>query len=419
MFKKTQLENGLRIVTEEVSSFHTVTLGIHVAVGSRFEEGGEAGYSHFLEHMLFKGTPRRTAPQIAREIEAVGGFLNAFTAREYTSYYCKVLYEHFEGAVDLLTDIFLNSTFDGEELEREREVVKEEVRMVDDIPDDLVVDLFYRNLFGEHPLGRSILGSFESLDGLTRDSLIDYQKKHYRPNNVVIAAAGRVDHDRLVELVSRAFEGVNGTASRNYAPPLRGGRRAFVHHKATEQSHICIGTTTYGYADPRRLPLLLLNTELGGGMGSRLFQEIREKRGLAYQVGSHSASFLDTGVLEIFLGTATRNVQEAVEVCLGEVEKLRRNPLTTSDVEAVKNQLKGALLMSLESSDSRMGRLARNEVYLGQFVSVTELIDQINAVTADDVARVIDEVLDPEAMTLTVLGDGENIRLSSSFETVV
>lgn len=415
MFRKTQLENGLRIVTEEVPSFHTVTLGFHVAVGSRFEEEHEAGYSHFIEHMLFKGTRRRTPIQIAREIEAVGGILNAFTAREYTSYYCKVLYENFEESVDLLTDIFVNSTFDQEELDREREVVKEEVRMVDDNPEDRVVELFYRHMFPSHPLGRSILGSTESLDALTRDSMLAYKEKHYRPNNIVIAAAGRVDHDRLVELVAKAFAGMNGTAKRDISLPAPMKHEAHVHHRATEQSHISIGTSTYAYGDPRRIPLLVLNTELGGGMGSRLFQKVREQKGLAYDVGSHACSFLDTGVLEIFLGTAQKNVCQAVDLCMNEVDQLRRNPLTTEDVQAVKRQLKGSLLMSLESSDSRMGRMARNEIYLNRFVSVTDLIEQIDQVTADAVQAVSDEILNPDRMLLTLLGDGDNSQLSRQF----
>lgn len=415
MFKKTELPNGIRVVSEEVASFHTVTLGIHVAVGARFEEKGEEGYSHFLEHMLFKGTARRSAQQIAREIEAVGGILNAFTAREYTSFYCKVLYENFEGAVDLLSDIFLHATFDAVELEREREVVKEEVRMVDDDPHDFVVDLFYRNLFLNHPLGRPILGSFESLDALTRASLIAYYEKHYRPNNIVVAAAGRVEHDRLVELIARAFDGIDGTASHTLTKPERVARRVYLHHKPTEQVHICLGTTGYSYADERRIPLLVLNTELGGGMGSRLFQEVREKRGLAYAVGSHTSAFHDTGVLEVFLGTAKKNVADAVDVCLSELEKLATKPLTQQQLREAKSQLKGGLLMSLESSDSRMGRLARNELYLGQPVSVIELIEQIDKVTSDDVHAVAREVFDPDRMILTLLGDQEQIKLPSAF----
>lgn len=416
MYRKTELDNGIRIVTEEVSSFHSVSLGINVAVGSRFETPAEAGYSHFLEHMLFKGTPRRSAAQIAREIEAVGGILNAFTAREYTSYYCKVLHENLPGAIDLLSDIFLHSTFDPDELEREREVVKEEVRMVDDNPDDLVVDLFYRNLFPEHPLGRPILGTFESLDGLTRDSIMAYRHKHYAPNRIVVAAAGRVDHDQVVDIVRRAFDGYGGNAPTELTGPRPLRRSAAFHHKATEQVHICLGTTAYAYGDPRRNALLVLNTELGGGMGSRLFQEIREKRGLAYSVGSHTTNFQDTGVLEIFLGTAQRNVNDAVDVCAEILDSMRRTAFTEQQLREAKSQLKGGLLMSLESSDSRMGRMARNELYRGSYVSVVELIERIDKVSIDDIAAVAAEVLDPDRMVLTLLGDEGQVRIPANFQ---
>jgi predicted Zn-dependent peptidase len=366
--------------------------------------------------MLFKGTPRRTAVQIAREIEAVGGILNAFTAREYTSYYCKVLYENLGDAIDLLSDIFLNSTFDGEELEREREVVKEEVRMVDDNPDDLVVDLFYRTIFAEHPLGKPILGTFESLDSLTRESVMDYQARHYRPGQVVIAAAGRVDHDSLVAFVRRAFEKVDGAnGPRDMESPKQLVRCGAFHHKATEQVHLCLGTTAYSYSDARRTALLVLNTELGGGMGSRLFQEIREKRGLAYSVGSHTTAFLDTGVLEVFLGTAQKNVSDAVNVCVDIFDELRRTPFTAQQLKETKSQLKGGLLMSLESSDSRMGRMARNEIYRGDFISVVDLIDKIDRVTIDDVAEVAHDILNPDSMVLTMLGDRESVRMPSGF----
>lgn len=416
MYRKTELDNGVRIVTEEVPSFHSVSLGINVAVGSRFETPAEAGYSHFLEHMLFKGTPRRTAAQIAREIEAVGGILNAFTAREYTSYYCKVLHENLDGAVDLLADIFLHSTFDPDELEREREVVKEEVRMTDDNPEDLVVDLFYRSLFPEHPLGRPILGSFESLDALTRDSVMAYRAKHYTPDRVVVAAAGRVDHDHVVDLVRRAFDGYAGAAAKDLFSPNPLTRSAAFHHKATEQVHICLGTTAYSYADARRTALLVLNTELGGGMGSRLFQEVREKRGLAYSVGSHSTAFLDTGVLEIFLGTAQRNVGDAVGVCVDILDDMRKTPFTARQLAEAKAQLKGGLLMSLESSDSRMGRMARNELYMGEYVSVVDLIERIDRVSIDDVAAVAADTLDPDRMVLTLLGDEEQVRIPAAFQ---
>ncbi len=415
MYRKTQLDNGIRVVTEEVGSFHTVALGLHVGVGSRFESEAEAGYSHFLEHMLFKGTPTRSASRIAREIESVGGILNAYTAKEYTSYYCKVLYENFETAVDLLTDIFLNSTFDPEELEREREVIKEEVRMVDDTPDDLVVDLFYRDLFPGHPLGRPILGTFDTLDALTRDSLVAYRDRHYRPHNVVISAAGRVDHDRLVETIARVFDGVHGAATHPLDAPPPIDRKASLHHKPTEQVHICLGTQCFAYGDPRRIPLLVLNTELGGGMGSRLFQEVREKRGLAYTVGSHASGYLDAGLFEIFLGTAKKNVADAVNVCLDELEKLVRHPLTEQQLREAKSQLKGALLMSLESSDARMGRLARNELYLGRAQSIMDLIEQVDAVTQDDMDAVARQVFNPERMVLTMLGDGDGIRVPDSF----
>ena len=416
MFRKTELENGLRIVTEEVPSFHSVSLGINVAIGSRFESEQEAGYSHFLEHMLFKGTPRRTAPQIAREIEAVGGILNAFTAREYTSYYCKVLYENFDGAIDLLTDIFLNSTFDPGELEREREVIKEEVRMVDDNPDDLVVDLFYRSLFPGHPLGKPILGTFASLDSLTRESLMAYQAKYYKPRNVVIAAAGRVDHDRLVEFVKKAFKNVDGYGNREYEKPSPLSRNSAFHHKLTEQVHICLGTTCFAYNDPRRIPLLVLNTELGGGMGSRLFQEVREKRGLAYAVGSHSSAFLDTGVMEVFLGTAKKNVGEAVNVCCDIFEDLGKRAFSDQELKDAKSQLKGGLLMSLESSDSRMGRMARNELYLGEFVSIVDLIEHIDQVSAADIQAVAKEVLNPDRLILTLLGDQDTVKIPTPFQ---
>lgn len=416
MYRKTELENGIRIVTEEVPSFHSVSMGVNVAVGSRFESVNEAGYSHFLEHMLFKGTPRRAAAQIAREIEAVGGILNAFTTREYTSYYCKVLEENFDGAVDLLTDIFLHSTFDPDELNREREVVKEELRMTDDNPDELVADLFYRSLFPNHPLGLPILGSFASLDKLDRKSVMDYRDKYYQPGNVVISAAGRVDHDRLVALVEKAFEGVSGTKKLEMSAPQPFTRKSSFHHKATEQVHVCLGTMGYSYGEAKRIPLLVLNTELGGGMGSRLFQEVREKRGLAYSVGSHSSAYWDTGILEVFLGTAKKNVASAIDVCIDIFQEMSRKPFTERELKEAKSQLKGGLLMSLESSDSRMGRMARNEMYLNRFVTVVDLIEQIDRVTIEEVQAAAIEVLNPDRLVLTMLGDEDQVNLPTAFQ---
>jgi predicted Zn-dependent peptidase len=404
MYRKSVLPNGVRIVSEVVPHMPSVTIGLWANVGSRNEPAAKNGISHFVEHMLFKGTRSRDALAISKAIESVGGVINAFTTRELTCVYAKVLPHHTELAVDILADTFLRSTFLSEELEKERKVILQEISMVEDTPDDWVHDLFSEGFWPDHPLGRPILGTAPILTGLGRDDLVDHFSGYFWPEGLVISAAGALDHDRLVGLVERHFV-LDRTAPRPAPlPPPVARKSVAIRRKKLEQAHVCLGTVGVRHTHPLREAAYLLNTILGGSMSSRLFQEIREKRGLAYSVYSFLSTYADAGQFGVYAGTGAENVPQVVDLVLDELRAVKKNSITTAELESAKEQMKGSFLLSLESSDSYMDRLAKDEVFYGRYIPVEEVISDIDRVTLDDLHAVAGELFTPDTLSLAVIG---------------
>jgi len=381
----TQLPSGLTVVSERMDRVETVSFGAYVATGSRNETAEENGVSHFLEHMAFKGTERRTAAQIAEEIEAVGGHINAYTAREQTAYYVKVLKEDTALGADIIGDILTHSTFEPEELERERGVILQEIGQANDTPDDIIFDHFQESAFPSQPLGRSVLGSEAGIKAMSRSTLTGYMRRHYAASNVVVSAAGNLHHDQILDLVSKHFADLPAES-----PPTmdvgryRGGE--FREDRDLDQVHIVLGFPSVGYGDVDYYPTLLLSTLLGGGMSSRLFQEIREKRGLVYSIYSFSAPYLDGGIFGIYAGTGESEAEELMPVTLEELRKVQ-SQVTVTELARARAQVKASLLMSLESTSSRSEQLARQMQVFGRVVAIDETVGKLNAVTTEDVQR--------------------------------
>ncbi len=411
MFAKTVLDNGIRIVSREMPDHRSASLGIWVENGSRHESDQQNGISHFIEHLLFKGTEKRTATQIAEEMDAVGGVLNAFTSKEHTCYYAKVLDENLPLAIDLLTDIFLHSSFDREEIERERTVILQEISQAEDTPDDYVHDLFSLDFFADHPLARPICGRAATVGAFRRQDFLRFFKSRYRPRRVVVSAAGHLSHEDLVQEMAARLGGVSDPASGarrapldgETAPAMRGG--VFPHSKALEQVHLCLGMAGIHQSHPKRYAAHLLNTILGGGMSSRLFQEIREKRGKAYSVYSFSSMYKDVGYLGVYAGTNVESVEEVVGLILAELKKLAAGEINNEELGRTKGQLVGGMMLGLESTDSWMSHIARNEIYFGEAITTEQICQEIRAVSRDEVADLARALFRSEAMALTLLGD--------------
>ena len=407
------MSNGVRIITHDIQYMHTASIGIWVANGTRHESEENNGIAHFIEHLLFKGTRRRTARQISLEIDSMGGILNAFTSHEYVCYYAKVLSKFMPRAMDLLSDIFLHSTFPAEELERERNVILQEIKMRDDSPDEYIHDRYHQNFWEGHPLGYSILGSEETVAGLSRDDIINYKQSRYRPEDIIISAAGKVDHAELVSLVEAAFSPV---ASEWIPKPqlkvLHNGIQLNLCERDLEQTLICLGTRALSQSHADRFSLFLLNTILGGGMSSRLFQEIREKKGLAYSVYSYVISHADSGSLVVYAGSEQKQCRAVIDIALNEMVRLKRESVPQDELDSAREQLKGKLLMSLESSDSLMTRLAKNEIYLQRHQSVDEIVEKFDAVTCDNVQQLAVDLFDGTCLNLEVMGKTADLGLN-------
>jgi len=402
---RTRLDNGVRVITETMPGVPSVTVGVWVENGSRYERREQAGISHYLEHLFFKGTERRTAAQIAEEFDAVGGVINAFTGKEYTCYYGKVLAEHLPVAEDILADILLHSRFDPEEIERERTVVLQEISQVEDTPDDYVHDLFNLQFWRDHPLSYPVCGRTETVQGFKQQDFLDFVAARYRPDRLIIAAAGNVEHAHMVEWATREFSRLAGQAAIVDGHPPVASRSVCHVEKALEQVHLCLGTPGISQSADSRYAAYLLNTALGGGMSSRLFQDVREKRGRAYSVYSFLSSYLDAGYLGIYVGTSSEWVEEVVAIILAELKALKRDGLRPEELSRVKNQLKGNLLLGLETSDNRMSRIAKNEIYFGNDISPREVAARIDATTNDGIIALANQLLRADAMALTLLGD--------------
>lgn len=393
MVEKFQLENGVRIVLEHIPSVRSVAFGVWVGTGSRYEQSNINGISHFIEHMLFKGTTNRTAREIAETFDRIGGQVNAFTSKEYTCYYAKVLDTHIDVAIDVLADMYFNSTFDPVEIEKEKKVVIEEIGMYEDAADDLVHDLIISSAYGNHPLGQSIIGTESVLNQLQRDHLLRYIDESYTPEKTVISIAGNIDRT-IVDKISAKFSNYkrNSTVS-ELKTPLYVGDSNIRTKKELEQSHLCIAMPGYPLGHPNIYSLIVLNNILGGTMSSRLFQEIREERGLAYSVFSYHSAFKDSGVTVVYAATGTDQLDQVIDQIGHIVRNLLKNGITETELNNCKEQLKGNLMLSLESTNSRMSRLGKNELMLGRHLSLDEIIRLIDSVSLDSVHRVSEEIL--------------------------
>ena len=411
MFAKAVLDNGFRIVTQEMLDHRSVSLGIWVENGSRHEAQHENGISHFIEHLLFKGTEQRTAAQIAEEMDAVGGVLNAFTSKEHTCYYAKVLDEDLPLAIDLLTDIFLHSNFDSEEIERERSVILQEISQAEDTPDDYIHDLFSLDFFKDHPLARPICGSVETVSSFRRQDFLTFFKSRYRPRRIVVAGAGHLRHDQLVQAFNERLGSVSDSvydgrsSSQDDAGAPEMGSGIFQHAKSLEQVHLCLGMPGVHQTHPQRYTAYVLNTLLGGGMSSRLFQEIREKRGKAYSVYSFSSAYKDVGYVGVYAGTSVEWVEEVVELILKELKQLAAGDIKDEEIRRTQGQLVGSMMLGLESTDSWMSHIARNEIYFGEPITTDEICQGIRAVSRDAVVDLASTLFGSQGIALSLLGD--------------
>lgn len=403
-FKRTTLDSGMTIVSEHMSEVRSVSTGFWFDVGARDEPDQIAGASHFLEHLLFKGTPTRSAKDIADAFDAVGGDVNAFTGKEYTCYYARVLDADVSMSLDIIADMMTHSVIDPTELESERKVILEEIAMHEDAPDELVHDLFYRSMWDGHPLGRPVLGYNKTISSVKRDEVVDYWRERYSPANMVVASAGRVDHDALVEMVESRVDRPAGRKTLRSGPPPAWNPGASVYRRPTEQAHIVAGVEGLHRAHEDRHALAILDTILGGGMSSRLFQEIREKRGLAYAVYSYRSLFADTGTFSIYAGTTPQNAQTVMEIIREQIESLTSDGVTQAEFERAKGHVKGSIVLSSEDAGSRMSRLGKQQLTTGEILSMDELIARYEAIELDDVNRVAQNVLAGKDLHVTVVG---------------
>ncbi|HVW03983.1 MAG TPA: pitrilysin family protein [Vicinamibacterales bacterium] len=398
------LSSGLRLTTEAMPHVRSVSVGVWLKRGSRHETDAESGVAHFVEHMLFKGTFTRTAQQIAQTIDSIGGQLDAFTSKEYAGYYIKVLDEHLPLAIDLLSDMVMHPALAPADIAREQSVILEEIKMVEDAPDDLVHEVFAEQFWARHPLGRPILGTPETVSSFTSEGLRRYFEQTYLAPNLIVAAAGRIEHAGVRALIERAFERLPTAAAPAVDVPPAITPGVVVREKDIEQSHVCLGTAAYPQAHADRHALYVLNTILGGSMSSRLFQHIREDRGLAYSVWSSLMAFSDAGAMTIYAGCATDRVEEVVDLTIAELAGLRATPVPADELQRAKDHLKGSLMLSLENTSSRMSQLAKQELTFGRQFTLDEILGSIDAVSASDVQRVASDLFKDGAVVATVVG---------------
>lgn len=410
---KTELSNGIRVVTETVPSVRSASIGVWFDVGSRYETASENGLSHFIEHMVFKGTRRRSARAIAASLESIGGSLNAFTSREQTCYTARVLDEHVEDAIDVLADISCHATFTQTNIDRERTVICEEIKESLDNPADLIHDLFSRTFWQAHPLGRPILGPADNIRTVSRATMLDYRRRHYRSGSVVIAASGSIRHRDLVQLAKKHFPFPDGRGEAPQAAvlPVRSSRH--VMQRDSSQTHLCLGYPGYSYGDQRRMIALVLNAYLGGGMSSVLFQKVREERGLAYSVYSFLDLYKDSGIFGAYVGTDREKLEQAVSIILREFSRLKKTRLPDSRLKTVKEQIKGQLTLGLESTSSRMNRIARLELMLGIYQPLSMTLKEIDKVTSADLVELARELFDERRLAVAVLGPVEASALAN------
>jgi predicted Zn-dependent peptidase len=411
--RRTVLPNGLLVLTERMDHLRSVAMGVWIKSGSRGEAAETNGISHFVEHMVFKGTRSRSAQVIAREMDSIGGNLDAFTGKETICFNVKSLADHVPIALDVLADLVLNPVFASNDIERERGVILEEIKIDEDNPDVLVHELFTQNFWKDHPLGKPILGTTATVARLDQQKLLDYHSGRFHAGNMVFSAAGNLDHDLFVAAVAEKFAPLHsGQPIAELAAPLSSARILLKNKKSLEQVQICLGVPSPPITDENRYATLILNTVLGGGMSSRLFQTIREERGMAYSVFSDLSPYRDTGTLCVYAGTSAGKALETIELIMGEFRKLKEEPLPDEELTRAKDQLKGNILMGLESSNSRMANLARQEIYFGQFFTAEEIIARIDTVEAAQVQAMAQRLFDPARIAVTLLGRLDGIKLN-------
>ncbi len=402
--QRSLLDGGLKVVTERIDTVRSLSVGIWVKTGSRHETPAQAGITHFLEHMLFKGTDTRSALDIALSMEAVGGYLNAFTSNEHTCYYARCLDTELDSALDVLTDMVLHPSFPTDEIEKEKKVVIEEMKMYRDSPDDYVFEEFTRQIFEPHPLGRPIIGSETTVSAFTRDDLFAYMRDQYEPGNLIVSVAGNTTHEQVLHRVQAAFDRKWEGSARADTTPFPGYE---VTHrtltKAIEQTHLVMGRRALSNDDPRRYALLLANTVLGGGMSSRLHQNIREKYGYCYAVNTFHQAYMDSGMFGVYVGTDAEYADHVRQLVNTEFDRVRQDRIGDKELQDAKTQLKGKLLMAQESMSTRMTRLAKCEIFYDRYVPLDELVEQINAVSGDDVRDFSGDFFEPTQYSSTLL----------------
>ncbi len=402
---RNQLKNGVRIISEKVPGVRSVSMGIWAGAGSRHENAERAGISHFIEHLMFKGTKKRSATDIAEALDSVGGQLNAFTTKEYTCYYTKTLDEHFELGLDVLADMFFNSTFTEKAINKERGVIEEEIKMYEDTPDELIHDFFVQTAWPEHPLGKPILGTVESLSKMQREDLLSYLKEKYVANRIVVAVAGNIEHQNVQEKIARVFEQMAPHEAEDLlVPPENTCAEVTNLTRDTGQVQICLGTGGLSQHDERLYTVYILNNVLGGGLSSRLVQSIREERGLAYSVFSYHTAFCDTGLFTFYAGTSPTKYDEVIHLLLKEVQDVLHKGITEKELTRAKEQIKGNLFLGLESVSSRMTRLGRNELCLQRVIPLAEIVERISAVTLENVKTLAHDLFANNHYTLSTIG---------------
>ena len=408
----TVLANGIRIITEQMDHVRSVSLGVWIGTGSRAETPDQNGISHFIEHMVFKGTANRSAEDIARSVDSIGGGLDAFTAKEMVSYNTKVLDEHLPLAFDVLADMVLNPLFRNEDIEKEKGVILEELKMEVDNPEYLLHEIFTSSFWKDHPIGKPILGTKETVRKFDHVMIDHYYRRFYSPSNILITAAGNLRHDNLVELARQHFESlkVNGSLPPGHIP-VPHARLVFRNKASLEQTHLYMGVPAYPFPHELRFACYALNTVLGGGMSSRLFQNIREKQGLAYAVYSELSMYSDTGCMAIYAGTSTESAGKVIKSIVAELRELKENLVPEEELRRAKDHLKGSFMLGLESTSSRMGNLARQEMYFKRFFSLDEMLQSIEDVSAEQVQRIAREFFDPRNITLAMLGNLGEFRV--------
>ncbi len=411
--RREVLPNGLTVLTEDIPYLRSVSVGVWIKTGSRHEDSQVNGISHFVEHMVFKGTKNRSAEQIAREVDSVGGNMDAFTAKELIAFDIKVLDEHLPAALDILSDLVLNPVFDESDIARERGVILEEIKMDEDNPDYLVHELFTQNFWKDHPLSKPILGTKETVKRFEQSLLLDYYKRFFIPNNMIISAAGNLNHDRFVELVSQRFShivpGKNGF--RQDAPTTQ-ARITMRNKKALEQVQICLGVPSLPVGHKRRFVAYVLSTLLGGGMSSRLFQSIRERQGLAYAIYAELNPYRDTGCMAVNAGTSRDSAPKVVRSIVEELRKIKTEMVPEEELKRAKAQLKGSLMLSLESSTARMSNLARQEMYFDHFYDMDQIIEGIESVSSQDLLEMANDHFKTDSIAVTVLGNLNGLKIT-------